>query len=62
MPSKGPTASSRNYEHKSAVQFQHFVFAVLSAAAVYVSPRPPSSVHVVAVMVRQQPHFEVSPL
>ena len=54
--SKDRTASGRSYEHKeSTVQFKLYVFAVLSVAAVYVSPRSASSV----LLVQQQPHVKV---
>ena len=44
MPSKDLTASSWYYEHTVRFNFSFFALAVLSAAAVYVSPRPKSSV------------------
>ena len=46
MSSKDLTASrtGRNSKHEVRFDFSFFVFALLSAASVYVSPRPPSSV------------------
>ena len=47
--------------HPRILQHACLFVAVLLSPAVYVAPRPPSSLYVVATMVQQQPHSKVFP-
>ena len=62
VPSKDLTASIGTINTKCGTISALFLLDALSAAAVYVSPRPASSLCVVATIVQQQPHFKVFPL